>query len=455
MKQANMRITFLGAAQTVTGSKFLLEQDGHRILIDCGLFQGIKELRLQNWAPLAVDPASVQAIVLTHAHIDHSGYIPRMCQNGFKGSVFCTAGTRDLCSILLPDSGHLQEEDAAYANRKGFSKHSPALPLYSEKEARICLQKFKAVAFGQEMNVGPFTVKLIPSGHIVGGASVWVSNGKTSVMFSGDLGTPNDLMIQKPASPLASDYVVMESTYGNRTHPPDDPVEALKPLVEEILESPGMLLVPTFAVGRAQLLIYCFYQLFQRYPRLRVPVFVNSPMASKATELYHLYIENHRITSKAYGEAMGMATFITEVEDSIQLNTRTGPGIIISASGMLTGGRILHHLKAFGPHEQNRILLVGFQAPGTRGSALENGSDLLKIHGQYVPIRAKVHSLGVFSAHADRGQLLDWISSIPTPPQTVFLVHGNPEAQQELASEIHNKLNFRVHIPRHGESRQL
>ena len=432
-----MRITFLGAAGTVTGSKYLLEHGGKRVLMDCGLFQGLKQLRLRNWAAFPVPAEKIDAVVLTHAHIDHSGYLPALARQGFRGPVFCTEATRDLCALLLPDSGHLQEEDALYANRKGFSKHSPALPLYTEADARKTLRLFRPQDFGIEFEpVEGLRIRFSLAGHILGAASVHVRWDSGSILFSGDLGREEDLLMRPPEPPPTADYVVMESTYGDRLHEHEDPATAFAEVIKRTAARGGVVVVPAFAVGRAQSLMY-MVAILKREGRIPdLPVFLNSPMAADTTELYHKHRPQHRLTPDECREMCTAAKVVNSVEESRKLNEMRYPAVIISASGMATGGRVVHHLKAMAPNHRNTILLAGYQAVGTRGDALARGAKEIKIHGAYVPVRAEVVSLGSLSAHADREELLHWVGRIPQAPKRVFITHGEPVAADSLRLAI-------------------
>ena len=382
-----MELTFLGGTGTVTGSKYLLRAGKASVLVDCGLFQGLKALRLRNWAPPPVAPKDVDAVVLTHAHLDHSGYLPRFIGQGFAGAVHASPGTRDLCAILLPDSGHLQEEEARYANKRGFSKHKPALPLYTEDEARKSLKRFAPVQFHEEaVLAGECRLTLQPAGHILGASIASLRAGGVKVVFSGDLGRMNDTIMRPPSKVEEADYLVVESTYGSRRHDAADPEVALGGHLNRGLARRGVVVIPSFAVGRAQALLYFISRLKARHAIPDVPVYLNSPMAIDATRLYHEYRAEHRLSMEQCEAACTVAQMVNTADDSRALNGRSGPMIIVSASGMVTGGRVLHHLKAFAPDARNMILLPGFQAAGTRGAALASGATEVKIHGEYVPV---------------------------------------------------------------------
>lgn len=450
-----MKLTFLGAAGTVTGSKYLLEAGETKVLVDCGLFQGVKNLRRRNWDPYPIPPSQLDAILLTHAHIDHSGYLPVLLRDGFRGRVFCTPPTRDLCAILLPDSGHLQEEDARYASRKGYSRHAKPEPLYTREDGERALRWFTPHPFDEPLRIGDLSVRFRPAGHILGAASIRVEHRGTSVLFSGDLGRDDDLLMRPPVRPTDPTYVVIESTYGERLHPPQDALEALEVAAKPCLERGGILLVPSFAVGRAQTLLYALHRLFEEGRLPRVPVFVNSPMATNVTQLYRRETAYHRLPPEACHAACDAARYVNSVEESKRLHELPGPMVVISASGMLTGGRVLHHLKDFGPRPENMILLPGYQPPGTRGHALIQGTRKLKVHGSYVTIRAEVQQLEVFSAHADQAGLLGWLGSCTRPPTRVFVTHGEPEASDALRLLIKDELGYKARTPEHGQQVDL
>lgn len=447
-----MKITFLGAAGTVTGSKFLLEVDGARILIDCGMFQGQKEIRQRNWQRFHVDPASIDAVVLTHAHIDHTGYLPRLVAEGFKGDVYGTPPTCDLAEILLEDSARIQEEDARYANKKKYTRHKPALPLYDSNDAQRAIHLLRARTYGDRFDVGPFRARYSAAGHILGAANVRLEYGGRSIQFSGDIGRPTAPLIVEPDACENADWIVMESTYGDRLHPQGDPIEVLADVVRKTVERDGVLLIPAFAVGRAQAFIYYIDQIFERDPSLRVPLFLDSPMATDVTKLYLRHAEYHRLSPQACAAFCREAKFIRSSDESRELNDRRGPFIVIASSGMLTGGRILHHLKSHGDRPENTILIGGYQAPGTRGADLLAGKDRIKIHGRYYPMRAEVDKVSGLSAHGDQEHLLEWLEEVDERPERVFLVHGQTDAAEVLADKIDEDYGWDVHIPQHRES---
>jgi metallo-beta-lactamase family protein len=451
-----MKLTFLGATGTVTGSRYLLRSGTDMILVDCGLFQGYKSLRQRNRAAPPMPPADLSAVLLTHAHLDHSGALPLLVRDGFRGPIYCTEATRDLCRILLPDSGRLLEEEAAYANRHGYSKHTPALPLYTEEDALAALEQLTPVDFGRRFPVGhAFHARLRHAGHILGAAGITVDADGVSVTFSGDLGRQHDVLMAPPETVAHSDYLVMESTYGDRLHDPDDPALLLARTIRETAARGGVTVIPAFAVGRAQTLLYYMQQLKAAGQLPKLPVYLNSPMAADVTALYRRHRHDHRMTP-AQCEAMShAATIVNTPAESIALNQRRVPMVIIAASGMATGGRVLHHLKAFAPDRRNTILFAGFQAGGTRGADMVGGADSIKIHGEYVPVRAQVAQIDNLSAHADQGELLAWLGAFERPPRRIFLTHGEPDAAEALRRRIADQLGWRAETPGYGEEVEL
>jgi metallo-beta-lactamase family protein len=444
----SLRLTFLGGVGTVTGSKYLLETEKRRILVDCGLFQGFKQLRLRNWAPLPVDPKSIDAVVLTHAHLDHTGYLPLLIKHGFAGPVICTEATRDLCVILLPDSGYLQENDAEFANRHGFSKHQPALPLYTLKDAEAALDSFKATDFRIQLSLAPdIQLRFLPAGHILGAAILELTVGGTRIVFSGDLGRPNDPTMLDPTPVQQTDYLLVESTYGNRKHDPRDPQDALADVIIRTVGRGGTIVIPSFAVGRAQTLMYHLYRLrlARRIPD--IPIFLDSPMAVDVTDLLCKYLPYQRLDARECRTACTIAKQVRSVEESKSLDRDPMPKIIISASGMATGGRVIHHLKYYAPDRRNTILFAGFQAGGTRGAAMMAGAESVKIHGQYVPVRAEIANLDMLSAHADAGEMLGWLRNFTRPPKTTFITHGEPDAADALRRRIEEELHWKCSVP--------
>jgi metallo-beta-lactamase family protein len=453
-------LTFLGAAGTVTGSKYLLEVDTHRILVDCGMFQGLKALRLRNWERLPVHPAAVQSVVLTHAHLDHSGLLPRIVSNGFAGRIFCTAGTQDLCKLVLPDAGRIQEEDARRANQGRYSKHTPALPLFTEQDAAAALQQLQPFGFHRPAPVVPgLEAEFIPAGHLLGSAFVRLRRSNHSggtLLFGGDLGRYDRPILPDPSPGVACDVLLVESTYGNRAHPPDDDGAALARIVNDTVERGGKVIVPAFAIGRVEEVLYRLKQLEDgnRIPTL--PVYIDSPMAIRALEYYRTHaaeLDPDARPGRGVACAFGTARCepVETARESQEVVDRRGPAIVISASGMATGGRVLHHLAACLPDPRHTVLFVGFQAAGTRGRALIEGATQVKMFGRHVPVHAAIEKLNAMSAHADAGEILRWLRTFPAPPQVTYLVHGEPPAQAALKARIEHELGWQVRIPEHGE----
>jgi metallo-beta-lactamase family protein len=452
----SLSLSFLGGVGTVTGSRFLLESDGRRVLIDCGLFQGLKQLRLRNWAPFPVKPAAIDAVLLTHAHLDHSGYLPALVRDGFAGRVYCSHATQELCAILLPDSGYLQEKDAEYANRHGFSKHKPALPLYTLKDADAALSHLSAIPFHEQRALpeGP-TVQLRRAGHILGAASIECEWSGVKVVFSGDLGRFNDPMMVDPEPVPEADYLVVESTYGDRRHDPSDPQEAIAEIVNRTTGRGGTVVIPAFAVGRAQSLLYYLERLKAGGRLTNVPIFLDSPMALDATELLCSHLDDHRLSAAACTRACKIATYVRSVDESKALTVNPVPKIIISASGMATGGRVLHHLKRYAPDPRSAIIFAGYQAAGTRGAAMVAGAESIKIHGGYVPVRAEVRNLSMLSAHADADEILSWLRRFNKAPRQTFISHGEPTASDVLRRRIEEELGWSCRVPEHLEKVDL
>jgi metallo-beta-lactamase family protein len=449
-------LSFYGGTGTVTGSKYLLEREGSRVMIDCGLFQGYKQLRLRNWAAPPVDPHQLDAIALTHAHIDHSGYLPIMVRDGFTGPVYCTPGTAELCAILLPDSGRLHELDADYANRKGFSKHHPALPLYTEADAVRAVERLKVIDFDEQVEVAR-GVKLsyAGAGHILGAASALFTYRGGSLLASGDLGRPVDPVMNAPRPRRASDYLLIESTYGGRHHGPKAPEDALAEVIERTAARGGIVVIPAFAVGRTQTILLLIDDLKAARRIPDVPVFLDSPMAIAATNAYRRDRATHHLSDEEVARMTQASRYIRESEESKALDQRDGPMILISASGMATGGRIVHHLKKFAPDPRNTLLFVGFQAGGTRGAALVGGAKEIKIHGAYVAVNAEVVCLDMLSAHADEDEIIGWLKSCPEAPRRTFITHGEPSAADALRRRIEEELGWRCEVPEHRDVVEL
>jgi len=479
-------ITFLGAARTVTGSKYVVESGGTRIMVDAGLFQGLKELRERNWQDLPVPATSLQAIVLTHAHLDHCGYLPRLVAQGFRGRVFCTQGTKDLCGIVLPDAGRLQEEDAEFANRHHFSKHKPALPLYREVDAARAVSLLQPVGYERPMPVAPgIEVDFINAGHLLGSSYVRMRIDGRTILFGGDLGRYGRPVLPDPTPVDGADYLLVESTYGDRVHEQDDNGDRLASIVSTAVKKGGKLIIPAFAIGRVEEVLYWLRRLEaeQRIPVL--PVYLDSPMASAAlaryTERAHELdpeLQPEQRDDKAPHDAAAphdvatrrrqarqereMCIFCTErfrvvasPDESKRLTASRTPAIVISSSGMAEGGRVLHHLKAALPDSRNTVLFAGYQGVGTRGRRLVDGEKTVKIHGEWVAVAATIEHIDSMSAHADANEIMRWLSAFTRAPQQTFIVHGEPAAQDALAARIHAELGWATKAPAHGERVEL
>jgi metallo-beta-lactamase family protein len=449
-----LTLSFLGAAGTVTGSKYLLEHDSRRILVDCGLFQGFKTLRLKNWAHLPFEPRSIAAVVLTHAHLDHSGYLPLLVKQGFRGPIYCTESTRQLCEILLPDSGHLQENDAEFANRHRYSKHKPALPLYTQDDAERALHYLKSVRFDEPLKLpGGATALWRRAGHILGAASVQIDWASTSTVFSGDVGRFNDPMMVDPALIPGADYLLVESTYGDRLHDRSDPEDALADIVNRTVHRGGTVIIPAFAVGRAQSMLFHLQNLkaAKRFPAT-VPIFLDSPMAIDASDIFCANMSDHKLSAAKCRAFQEGVRYVRDAAESKELTASPMPKVIISASGMATGGRVLHHLKQYAPDERSTILFTGFQAGGTRGAAMVAGAQSVKIHGAYVSVRADVKNLEMLSAHADSNELLRWLRGFKAAPRQTFVTHGEPVAADALRHRIEEELRWNCLVPEQGQT---
>ncbi|TQF12062.1 MBL fold metallo-hydrolase [Myxococcus llanfairpwllgwyngyllgogerychwyrndrobwllllantysiliogogogochensis] len=454
---------FLGAAGTVTGSKFLLEHDGKQVLVDCGLFQGQKELRQRNWEPLPLPAREIDAIVLTHAHIDHTGGLPRVVREGYDGPIYTTPGTRDLTALLLPDSAHLHEEEARYANKEGYSKHRPALPLYTVPDAERAVEMMETFGYERPKEILPgITLTFYRAGHILGSA-VCVFDLKSTrqrVVFSGDLGRYNAPILRDPQSVDSATTLVVESTYGDRQHRDTKPVDALCEAVTGAFERGGVVVIPAFAVGRTQEILFHLRNLEEAKRIPEVDVFVDSPMACDATPLYLMHPEEHDLVMKSIVErgASPLATrrtrFVTSAKESKQLNQHQGPAVIISASGMATGGRVLHHLKHRLPDPRNTVLFVGYQSVGSRGRRLLDGEKETLIHGQRVPVAAEIHTVSGFSAHADWTETMRWMEGFDSPPRQTLLVHGEPEALEALRRRVQAR-SWNAYVPGYMEKVEL
>jgi metallo-beta-lactamase family protein len=469
-------IQFLGAAGTVTGSKHLINttydssgKQGVQVLIDCGLFQGQKEWRERNWQDTPVPAREIDAVVLTHAHLDHCGWIPRLVKEGFHGPIYATQATIDLCSVVLPDSGHLQEEDAAYYNKRKVSKHDPALPLYTLEEAQDCLKYFEPVAVGQITQLSPeLAFRFVRAAHILGSCMAEVTlqtNGRSRrLLFTGDIGrvrdskiAPGKVVHSGPQENETADVLVMESTYGNRQHPDTDPRPELAGLIRETAERGGTVIVPAFAVERTQKFLFTLKELMETGQMPRVPVYCDSPMAIKAVEIFMTHSEEYTPRAgeliRKYGSPVEWPgfTFALTAEESKKINESHYPSIIVSSSGMVTGGRILHHLAQRLPDPKNLVIFIGFQAPGTRGAIIKGGAPEVKIFGEFVPIRAQVAALEQFSDHADPPEMLEWLRTFKNTPGTTYLVHGEPAASSQLRDRMKKELGWNVQVAEYME----
>lgn len=452
-----LALTCLGAANTVTGSKHLLEAGDKRILVDCGLFQGVKNLRELNWKPLPVDATSIDAVVVTHAHLDHTGYLPRLVRDGFRGPIISTPATASVAEIILRDSAFLQEREADLLNKYKATKHAPALPLYDSDDAQRTLELFTTRPFGTEFGVPGLdaTVTFRRAGHILGAATADVLWQGRRVVFSGDLGRYDDPLMLPPESVSAADYVVLESTYGDRVHERTDPAHALGAVITATVARRGTVVIPAFAVGRAQTLLYYLWQLRCAGRLPDIPVYLDSPMAINASDLLHTHQRDHRLPPDVCADMCDIATYTRDPEESKQISANRDPKIVISASGMATGGRILHHLAAFAPDPRNTIMVTGYQAPGTRGRAIATGAREIRIHGEWVPIKAAVANLRMLSAHADADELLRWASGFTAAPRRAFIVHGEPQAADTLRVRLGHELGWEAGVPLQGQVFEL
>jgi len=449
-------LRFLGGSGTVTGSKYLLEAPGARILVDCGLFQGYKYLRDRNRVRLPVPASSIDAVVLTHAHLDHTGYIPALVRDGFRGPIHATAGTAELCTLLLPDSGHLQEEEAQYSQHRGSSIHTPPLPLYTAEDAVRSLKYFRTHEFDQPVDVGAgVNVTFLPAGHILGAAQIHLTVAGHSIHFTGDLGRSDDPLMYPPRGLEQADVLVTESTYGNRIHPGGKADDGLGELVNRVIKRGGVVMIAAFAVGRAESILLSLSRLRRRGAIPDVPVFLNSPMAIDASLMYQHHREEHRLSDTEFSQMYKLATMTRTVDESKLLNLRGGPMIIISASGMLTGGRILHHVASYGQDPKNAVVLAGYQAGGTRGASLASGNRELRIYGQDVKVRAEVFQTEAFSAHADANALMDWMRTAPQAPRMTYITHGEPEASEALRLRIKHELGWNARAAEYLETISL
>jgi metallo-beta-lactamase family protein len=450
-------LTFLGAARTVTGSKYLLEVDNHRILVDCGQFQGLADLRRRNWAAFPVDPKSIEAVVLTHAHIDHSGLLPRLVANGFRGPIYCTHGTSDLCSLVLPDAGHLQEEDARLANLRRFSKHRPALPLFTEADALATLRQLRVVPYAVRTEIVPgLHAEFINAGHLLGSSFVRISGSTARILFGGDLGRYDRPILPDPQPAPEAETLLVESTYGDRVHPDADDASVLERIINETTARDGRVIIPSFAIGRVEELLYWLKRLEDQGRLKPVPVYVDSPMAISALLFYQEHEDEldpdvRRRRADICMFCVKRMQPIASARASREITKSYGQAIVISASGMATGGRVLHHLAACLPDPRNTVLFVGFQAEGMRGRHLLEGARAVKIHGQAVPVHARITRLDSMSAHADTNEITRWLRTFTNAPRATYLVHGEALPMAALKQRIENTFRWPVFIPQHGE----
>lgn len=460
-----LSLAFHGGVGTVTGSKYLLTAGNTRVLVDCGMFQGLKELRLLNWQPTPFRPTTPDAVVLTHAHIDHTGYLPRLVQQGYRGPVYCTPATAELVRILLLDAAEIQEEDAAFANRQGYSKHKPALPLYTVKDAQAALRLLKTVDYREPLELGEgVTARFLNAGHILGSSFVQIDaeSGDQSarLVFSGDLGRYHQPLHTDPDPLPECDALILESTYGDRLHEHRPLAEQIREAFAEPIARKGIILIPSFAVARAQLVTLILRELIETKRLPEIPIHIDSPMATDVTTLYNKYLESEYLDTRiphTTPESLfpKNVRFHRSVADSKKLNNMDGPRIIIAASGMLTGGRVVHHLHRLVRDPRNLIALVGYQAAGTRGRSLLAGAQTIRMYGEDVPVRARVVSIEGLSAHADRDEILRWVGTAPKPPGTMFMTHGEPEASEALARAIKERFAIQPYIPEMGQSYDL
>ena len=450
-------LTFLGAAGTVTGSKHLLDTGTHRVLIDCGLFQGLKELRQRNWQPLPISADAIHAVILTHAHLDHCGYLPRLVAQGFKGRVFCTPGTQDLCSLVLPDSAHIQEEDARDANKHAYSKHVPALPLYTVNDAALALSRLQPVGYNRPMPVAPgLEAEFINAGHLLGSAYARVTFAGQTILFGGDLGRFGRPVLPDPLPVGRADVLLVESTYGDRLHEPDDHGDRLATIVNAAVQRGGKLFVPAFAIGRVEEVVYWLKHLEDEKRVPILPVYVDSPMAAQAMQFYARRVDE--LDPEMQKRERGVCVFCTNrmttiasVQQSIDLVASRQPAIVIASSGMATGGRVLHHLAAGLPNPRNTVLFVGYQAAGTRGRLLVDGAVVIKMKGRDVAVAATIEHIDSMSAHADAGEIMRWLSGFTAPPAMTYLVHGEPVALEALRDRVTREKQWPIHVAGYQE----
>lgn len=450
-----MKITFLGAVQEVTGSKYLVENNDIKILVDCGLFQGLKELTQRNWDPFPIDPKSIDALILTHAHIDHTGYIPLLVKNGFRGKIYCTRETSQLCAILLLDCGSLQEDEAKYANAKRDPQHPSVMPLYTKLDAENSLKFFQAVDYDTVFSLKSLNITLIRSGHILGSAFIVISDSKQKLTFSGDLGRPEQFIQKSPTHLKQTDFLVLESTYGDRLHQKGDPIKALGEVVNETVSKGGVLIIPSFVVERTQTILYCLYQLKQKKTIPDIQVYLDSPTGIGITDLFCKFQEDLKFPPSLCKEVFATATYVHTVDESKKLDQLTRPAIIIAGSGMADGGRVVHHLQHFISDAKNTVAFVGYQAKGTPGRLLVDGTKEIRIYGTSYEVHAEIKMITALSAHADYQEILEWLSYFEYPPKKVFLTHGEIDSAESLKKKIEERFGWSVIIPKYLDSYNL
>jgi metallo-beta-lactamase family protein len=456
MENTNFDISFLGAAGTVTGSKHLITTAYKKIMVDCGLFQGLKELRLLNWEKLPVDPASIDCVILTHAHLDHVGYLPRLVQDGFKGKIYCTPPTEAIAKVILMDSAHIQEEDAERANRMGYTKHKPAKPLYTTKDAKRAIEKFTPVDCGKWIDIAEnirFRYSLIA--HIMGAAFAEIEIDKTKLVFSGDIGRTDDAMLKVPERPAHADYVIMESTYGDRHHHHEDTKARFRDIVNQTYNRNGTLIIPSFTVDRAQDFIWMIWQLKKEKAIPNIQVYLDSPMGVNVSNIYAEFDDWHKLGMDVFDEAWAHVKSVRTVNDTYAISKDKSPKIVIAGSGMMNGGRVLLYLQDHLPNPNSTVMITGYQAEGTRGRQLQNGMREIKIHGQFYKVNCHIEDIKTMSSHADQDGLLDWLSGLKNKPRTVFIVHGESQAANALRVKIQHKFHWDVAIPKLNERYEL
>lgn len=449
--QQPLSVQFLGAAGTVTGSRFLLRGCERMLLVDCGLFQGHKPLRLRNWQKFPVDPTAIEFVLLTHAHLDHSGYIPALLAQGFTGKIYCSHATFELCQILLRDAAKIQQEDAAYRNRHGSSRHQPALALFTAAQAEEALKHFQPIDFHQRVELGNISFSLLPNGHILGSSMIALEICGKQLLFSGDVGRPCDPIMRAPEPPPYCDYLFVESTYGDRQHRQIDVEAMVADIINDTVRLGGSVLIPAFAVGRAQSMLYLIQKLRNKRLIPTLPCYMDSPMSVAATELMLRHHALHRLSKQQCDSICNNIIFTNSVEQSRAIAHVESPKIILSASGMATGGRVLHHLKTMLPEARNSILFAGYQAGGTTGQRLTSGETEIKIHGSTYPVTARVEQLDFLSAHADSEELIEWLQKIPVAPKRSFIIHGEPAAAEHFGQLLNQRLGWSSHRPQQGE----